>query len=88
MRHRFLAARESELEAERQRAGALEAELVSLRAATPAEIADLVKENTELRKRLLDDPCTGLVFDQNGFVRHAACQICDGDAAALWQPAI
>ena len=52
MRHRFLAARESELEAERQRAGALEAELVSLRAATPAEIADLVKENTELRKRL------------------------------------
>ena len=64
MRHRFLAARESELEAERQRAGALEAELVSLRAATPAEIADLVKENTELRKRLT--ACSGSECAERG----------------------
>ena len=57
MRHRFLAARESELEAERQRACTLEAELASLRAAAPTEIADLARENAELRQRLI--ACSG-----------------------------
>ncbi len=57
MRHRFLAARESELEAERQRACVLEAELASLRATAPTEIADLARENAELRQRLA--ACSG-----------------------------
>ena len=59
MRHRFLAARESELEAEKERARALEVELEGCRreleamqTSASADCVDLAKENAELRQRL------------------------------------